>query len=110
MTILDTFKTLFGIKPDKNKLYRALYENYYFEGIVTLPMDNPDSYLRQGYAGNADVYSIIQKIDSMRKRAKLKLYKKLETEENEEIKDHPLVSYLYRVNESMQTDDFISGF
>jgi HK97 family phage portal protein len=110
MTILDTFKTLFGIKPDKNKLNRALYESFYFDGIVTLPLDNPDSYLRQGYAGNADVYSIIQKIDSMRKRAKLKLYKKLETEENEEVKDHPLVSYLYRVNESMQTDDFISGF
>lgn len=110
MSILETFKTLFGIKPEKNKLNRALYESFYFDGIATMPTDNPDSYLRQGYAGNADVYSIVNKIDQMRKRAKLKLYRKLETEEHEEVTDHPLASYLYKVNESMHTDEFVSGF
>jgi HK97 family phage portal protein len=110
MTILDTFRTLFGIKPDKNKLNRALYESFYFDGIVTVPIDNPDSYLRQGYAGNADVYSIISKIDGMRRRAKLKLYKKLDTAEHEEVEDHPLLTFLQKVNPEMFTDDFISGF
>jgi len=72
MAILDTLKTLFGIKPDKNKLHEALWKSFYFDGIVTTPVDTPDAYLREGYAGNADVYAIITKIDAMRKRANAK--------------------------------------
>lgn len=110
MAILDAFKTLFGIKPDKNKLYQSLWESYYYDGAITLPADTPDAYLREGFAGNADVYSIITRIDNMRKRAKLKLYRKLETEENEEIKEHPLLQFLEKVNPDMTTEEFISAF
>lgn len=110
MAILDTLKTLFGIKPDKNKLHEALWESFYFDGIVTTPVDTPDAYLREGYAGNADVYAIISKIDAMRKRAKMKLYRKLDTEENEEVTDHELTKFLNKVNPHMYFDDFVSAF
>ncbi len=110
MAILDTLKTLFGLKPDKNKLHEALWKSYYFDGIVNVPMDTPDAYLKEGYAGNADVYAIISKIDAMRKRAKMKLYRKLDTEENEEVTDHELIKFLHKVNPSMYFDDFVSAF
>jgi HK97 family phage portal protein len=110
MAILDAFKTLFGIKPDKNKLNQALWQSFYFDGIATVPVDTPDAYLREGYAGNSDVYAIISKIDAMRKRAKMKLYRKLDTKESEEVEEHELLKFIHKVNKDMYFDDFVSAF
>lgn len=100
-----------GIEPSKNQLNRALYEMRMFPGTVTYPSDTPDAYLKEGYAGNSDTYSIINRIDQMRKQAKLKLYKRITSgEEREEVTEHELNQFLERVNPSMYTDDYVSGF
>jgi HK97 family phage portal protein len=104
------FNAIFGIQPSENMLNRALYDMRVISGIATFPEDNLDSYIKEGYAGNADVYSIISRIDNMRKQAKLKLYRRLSEGENEEVDDHELKTYLHKVNASMYTDDFLSGF
>jgi len=104
-------QTLLGIPPSKNQLYRALYEARLFSGTAMYPTDNPDSYINDGYAGNSDTYSIINRIDNMRKQATLKLYRKITSgEEKEEITDHELNAFLSRANPSMYTDDFVGGF
>lgn len=107
----QALQVLLGIQPSQNQLFRALYEAKLFSGTVTYPTDNPDAYLKEGYAGNSDTYSIINRIDQMRKQAKLKLYRRISAgEEKEEITDHELNAFLSKTNSGMYTSDFIGGF
>ena len=108
---MNKFKEILNIlfAPVKNQLNRALYEYRMFNGQAVIPADNPDAYLTEGYAGNSDIYSIISRVDSMRKQAKLKLYRQIKDGENDEVTDHELLQWLHKVNPSMYTDEFISA-
>jgi len=93
----------------RKKLYTALYQYEIHDGTANIMPDDPDQYIEQGYSGNTSVYSIIDRIDKMRKQAYLKLYKKLPNGDKEEVKDHELLTFLERVNKDTFTDDFITA-
>jgi HK97 family phage portal protein len=105
MGLLDFVPSIF-----RKKLYQALYTYEIHSGQANLMPDNAISYIQNGYAGNASVYSIINRIDAMRKQAYLKLYKKNKQGEYQEIKsDHELLRFTEKVNQTTYTDDFITA-
>ena len=97
-------------KPSKNKLYQAVYQYWVSSGVANVMPDNFDSYIENGYSGNADVYSIINRIDNMRKQAPLILKRKLADGESERVYDHDLLRYAEKVNAQTTTDEFITQF
>ncbi|MGE5052035.1 MAG: phage portal protein [Bacillota bacterium] len=88
----------------KNLLSQSVYEYWIHSGVVNNVPDVPEEYIKQGYSGNTTVYSIINRIDAMRKQAVLKLY----DANGKEIENHELLKYLDKVNAQLTTDDFIS--
>ena len=105
MGILSFFKK--G-KPDISvqDFYRALYGYRVTNGVGIPIPDKPESYIRDGYAGNADVYSIISKINNMSRQGRIKLVQKNNKGEEEEVTGHPLNEFLYFVNSSMSFEMF----
>ena len=94
--------------PLKNTLLKALYGMQIHSGVAHVMEDNPTAYLKQGYSGNSDVYSIINRIIRMASQARLALY----TTENGrwvEVTDHELTKFLRMVNPTMKTNDFIQA-
>ena len=71
--------------------------------------DNPEAYLTKGYASNTSVYSIVDRVDKMRKQARLRLMRRTATGK-EEVTNHELLRFLRKVNPSMTTDDYISAY
>ena len=63
MRLLDFIPSIF-----RKKLYSALYQYEIHNGQANIMPDNPNSYLENGYVGNSSVYSIISRIDNMRKQ------------------------------------------
>lgn len=105
MGLLDFIPSAF-----RKKLYTALYQYDIHQGQANVMPDNAISYIQNGYAGNASVYSIINRIDSMRKQSYLKLYKKNSDGNFDEVKKgHELLRFIDKVNDSTYTDDFISA-
>lgn len=102
---------LFDFIPSawKKKLLQAYYQYEIHDGQVNVMADDPDQYIQQGYAGNTSVYSIINRIDNMRKQAYLKLYRKMPDGAKEELFDHELSKFTSMVNSDSFTDDFISA-
>jgi len=88
----------------KNLLSQSVYEYWIHSGVVNNIPDNPEAYIEQGYSGNTTVYSIISRIDAMRKQATLKLYDK----DGKEIEEHELLKYIDKVNSQLSTNDFIT--
>ena len=93
----------------RKKLYQSLYQYEIHEGQANIMPDNATSYIDNGYMGNTSVYSIISRIDNMRKQAYLKLYKETGTGENKEVTDHELIKFISKVNTDNYTDDFITA-
>lgn len=104
MGLLDFIPSKF-----RQKLQQALYQYEIHSGVANVMPDDASEYIKQGYAGNTSVYSIINRIDSMRKQAYLKLYRKTKIGEKEEVTDHELIKFLYKVNDSMTTDDYVTA-
>lgn len=103
-------KAMDFFNPSKNKLLKQLYELSIFSGNINYMEDNPDSYLKDGY-GNIDVYSIVTRINNMRKQARLRLMRRLPDGTTEEVtKDHELLKFKDNVNPTMSTDDFSDSF
>lgn len=88
----------------KNLLSQSVYEYWIHSGVVNNIADNPEAYITQGYSGNTTVYSIINRIDAMRKQATLKLY----DTNGKEVTNHELLKYLDKVNAQLSTNDFIT--
>lgn len=107
MALSDIFNF---IKPSKNKLMQAVYQYWVSSGVANVMPDNFDSYIEQGYSSNADVYSIISRIDNMRKQAPLVLKRRLPDGSDEIVTDHELLRYAEKVNRHTTTDEFISQF
>jgi len=96
-------------QSELNKLFKSLFNLRIYAGQATTMPDNPDAYLKDGYAGNIDVFSIIGRITRMSGQARLALYRKGKTGKWEEVTDHELAKFCTRVNQSMKTTDFIAG-
>lgn len=104
MGLLDFIPSVF-----RKKLYTALYQYDIHSGQANIMPENAVSYIQNGYAGNASVYSILTRIDNMRKQAYLKLYKKNKSGEFDEVTDHELLRFTKKVNDDTYTDDFITA-
>lgn len=91
--------------PGDNQLLKALFQFKIFSGIATPIDDNPDAYIKQGYSGNSDVYSIISRITMMMGQAYLGLYR-TENGKRVEVTDHELCKFTRMANPTMSMDDF----
>jgi HK97 family phage portal protein len=106
MAILDFFKNTSFTK----KINRAIFEYWISKGTANIMDQNFDSYIENGYNTNVDVYSIIGRVDAMRKQAPLTLFKRLPNGEKEVVQDHELLKFSRKVNKNLNTDEFISQF
>lgn len=97
------------LKPDKNKLLHAIYQMQLHSGMATPMGDSPDSYLTNGYSGNATVYSIINRILQMASQARLALYTKDSKGKWIEVNDHELNMFIDTVNPTMNMSEFLQG-
>ena len=85
----------------RKKLFQSLYQYDIHDGQANIMPDNATSYIENAYMGNTSVYSIISRIDNMRKQAYLKLYKVDEKGEKKEVTDHELVKFISKVNQTI---------
>ena len=88
---------------------RAMFEHKITNGAGLPIEDKPESYVTDGYAGNADVYSLINRIDGMSKQGRIKLVQRNSDGEEAEVSGHPLNDLLYYVNAGMSFDMFWSA-
>lgn len=88
----------------ENLALRAINEYRIHDGQANMMKDDPQSYIEQGYSSNTTVYSIITRIDDMRKQSKLLLKDK----DNKTIENHELLRFLNKVNPEQYTDEFIT--
>ncbi len=95
-------------QPEKNQLLKSLYEYTSHVGLASVMEDDATTYLQQGYSGNADVYSIINRIVRMAGQARLALYT-IEAGKWKEIQHPELSKFLINVNPTMKTSDFLQG-
>ena len=102
-----TKKDLFDISAQD--VLRAMYQHTITAGVGLPLQDKPESYVNDGYAGNADVYSLISKIDAMSKQGRIKLVQRNGNGQEAEVTGHPLNDFLYYVNPAMSFDMFWSA-
>jgi len=95
---------IFSRNKDKNPLTRAVFEYWIHSGQVNSIPDDPDEYLEKGYSSNTTVYSIVSRIDAMRKQAKLVL----KDSAGNVIEKHDLLKFRDRFNKSLTTNDAIT--
>ncbi len=60
------------VKPLDEKYIQALFRNMLRSGTIMEIDNNAESYITNGYQGNADVYSIIRRYITMSAQAKLR--------------------------------------
>jgi HK97 family phage portal protein len=85
---------------------RAMYSYQITSGVGVPVPDKAESYINDGYAGNADVFSIISKINNMSKQGTIKLVQKNADGSKADVTGHPLNDFLYMVNPSMSFNMF----
>ena len=76
------------------------------EGNYIGKQHNSDSYIKQGYRYNADLYSIINKIGDDLADIPVKLVNEDEEGEQEEIKSHPLIDIIRKPNPQMSGKEY----
>lgn len=106
---MGIFNWKIGDRARRN-LQRALYQFTIHDGQPNIILDDPGEYISKGYAGNTSVYSIINRVDAMRKQASLTLKRKLPDGTSEVVTDHELLKFARKVNKSMTTNDFITAY
>lgn len=92
-----------------NRLNEAVWKYHVYDGQVNYMQDNPASYILDGYAGNAGLYAIINRVDMMSRQAKLVLKRKQQGEDAV-VENHELSRFLERVNKDMTLQMFISSY
>lgn len=107
MGILNFFKKAeTKIDISMQDFQRAMYQYQITQGVGIPIQDKPESYINDGYAGNADVYSIIQKINAMSRQGEIKLIQKNKDGTESEVYGHPLNDLLYYMNPAMSFEQF----
>lgn len=97
------------VNPSQNKLLHAIYQWQVHSGVASPLQDNNDSYLTNGYAGNATVYSIINRIIQMASQARLALYTKDIKGKWIEMNGHELNLFIDTANPTMAMSEFLQG-
>lgn len=98
------------LKPNLNKLHQAVYQYWVSSGVANMIPNTFSGYMTNGYTTNADVYSIISRVDAMRKQAILRLYQYDSKGEKKEVTNHEILKFAEKVNKQTTTDDYISQF
>ena len=93
-----------------DKILRALRESLMRGGFINDIQDNADEYIKFGYQGNADVYSIIRRYVTMSTQAKLVLRQKDQSGKVVDINGHPLNEFLKMVNPNQSMADFREAY
>jgi len=94
--------------PMKNDILRALYSWNISPGVVNLVLDDIDSYINDGYCGNDDIYSILNRIDRMSTQARLALWT-IENGKWKEVTDHELCAFIRVANPTSTMQEFKQG-
>jgi len=79
MSILDNIRnraTDYILRNVVNRLNEAVWKYHVYDGQVNYVQDNPADYILEGYAGNAGLYAIINRVDMMSRQARLVLKRK----------------------------------
>jgi len=97
------------LNPQKNDLLKAIFQWQIHAGIASPMQDNATSYLTQGYSGNADVFSIINRQLRMASQARLALYTRDKSGKWIEVNDHELNYFTLRANPTMTMSEFLDG-
>lgn len=100
------------IVPNKFKkaFAQAIYQYWISNGSENTMEHDPAVFLDKGYSQNISLYSIITRIDNMRKQAPMRLYKKSDKGRDEEVTDHELNAFLKQVNEDETFDYFVTQY
>jgi HK97 family phage portal protein len=97
------------LNPQKNDLLKAIFQWQIHSGIASPMLDDATSYLTQGYSGNADVFSIINRQLRMASQARLALYTRDKSGKWVEVTDHELNYFTLHANPTMTINEFIDG-
>jgi HK97 family phage portal protein len=97
-------------QPVDEKYIQAVWKNLLRAGNLMEIQDNAQSYIDDGYQGNADIYSIIRRHITMSTQARLCLKRKLSNGESEEVVGHDLNRFLINVNPRMTMDEFREAY
>jgi HK97 family phage portal protein len=92
------------------KILRALKGSLLRTGNVLEIQDNADSYIKYGYQGNIDVYSIIRRYITMSTQARLCLYQRQKDGSSIEVFGHPLNDFLIMANPGMTMEQFREAY
>jgi phage portal protein BeeE len=93
-----------------DKLLNAIRSSLIRGGHVNDIQDNADEYIKFGYQGNADVYSIIRRYVTMSTQAKLVLKQKDASGKIVDVNGHPLNEFLTMVNPTQSMDEFREAY
>ncbi len=94
----------------KQQFAKSMFQYWISNGTVNTLENDTGIFLDKAYRQNISVYSIIDRIDKMRQQACMKLYKNVKDGKPEEIKEHDLNQFLFRVNPETSFNDFITQF
>lgn len=111
MNIIKSVKSYFEqvFNPSQNKLLEAIFQWQIHSGVAAPMADNPTSYLTNGYSGNADVFSIINRQLRMASQARLALYTRDKAGKWVEVTDHELAYFTQSANPTMTMQEFLDG-
>lgn len=104
MALFDFLSRKLDSGRSDNPVSKAIYEYWIHSGQTNSIPDDHDQYLKKGYSGNTTVYSIISRIDAMRKQARLVLKDKA----GNVLEKHELLSFADKFNKSLTTNDAIT--
>jgi HK97 family phage portal protein len=109
MWITELFKKK-QFEPLDDKYLDALFRNLLRAGNLLEINDNAQSYIVDGYQGNADIYSIIRRHITMSTQAKLTLKQKMKDGSVEDVVDHELNKFLLVANPQMTMAEFREAY
>ena len=110
MGLFNFWKKEKGEQPIDDKLLRAIRDSLIRGGFVNDIQDNADEYIKFGYQGNADVYSIIRRYVTMSTQAKIVLRQKDPSGKIVDINGHPLNEFLTMVNPNQSMEEFREAY
>jgi HK97 family phage portal protein len=103
----NIFAKMFSGKKSTTPLNRGLYETIFFNnGLPVNNIDNPTNQLKEGYSGNVDVFSLINRIGDVASSVPLKVY----DNNGEEVTTHEVLELLDQPNEDMSGPELIKAF
>lgn len=102
-------KSEFKTVAENNRLFESLFRNYLHSGTGEAMPDDPVSQVDQGYAGNSDWYSIVNKMAVMGSSVPIKLMD-FSKGKGEEVFDHELLDIIEYPNNTQTFQEIETGW